>query len=447
VLISEPKYDYIYTLLVAAAIDGVLELPCQYFVRTSSSNVIGSTQGSHIGYREVTVSRPNNGESTSQFTSPLDFPDIITGGYPFPLGTSYDHLRGRTSENTDYAINGLSTNVVKASANTYTVSQNNHKSVNAIKVGYLTKSLQQGFSVFSVQQYQHISDWSFLSESTETIYPSAGSDPPFVTTEAFKYDNPLHMQLTSHVKSTSDGDSVSVENSYPADYVSTTNSVIQKMSGVKFMHNSIIESIQKRKKNNLWYVTGGTFTRFDEIVNGTQSVILPAEISTLQISGAIPEASFVKSKTSDGVPDSRYLTEQTFSYHPQKYYLVEQKKRNNFSTSYLWSYNSTLPIGEFNNATYLELTNALATTSFNETTILSSIYSDSDIRSMIHSIKTALPNARVSTYTFAPLIGITSVTDSNDRSLYYFYDGFGRLNYTKDNDGKILNKYTYHYKK
>lgn len=55
-------------------------------------------------------------------------------------------------------------------------------------------------------------------------------------------------------------------------------------------------------------------------------------------------------------------------------------------------------------------------------------------------------DARMTTYTHEPLIGITSSSDANNRKTTYEYDGFGRLKLVKDYLGNILKKYDYNYK-
>jgi len=52
-------------------------------------------------------------------------------------------------------------------------------------------------------------------------------------------------------------------------------------------------------------------------------------------------------------------------------------------------------------------------------------------------------NAAMTSYTHNPLFGITTLADQNNNILYYEYDGFGRLKTVKDQNGKILNQYTY----
>jgi YD repeat-containing protein len=54
-------------------------------------------------------------------------------------------------------------------------------------------------------------------------------------------------------------------------------------------------------------------------------------------------------------------------------------------------------------------------------------------------------NAVMTTYTYDPLIGVTTSTDANDVTTYYVYDSLGRLKYIKDDKGNILKKYEYHY--
>jgi hypothetical protein len=55
-------------------------------------------------------------------------------------------------------------------------------------------------------------------------------------------------------------------------------------------------------------------------------------------------------------------------------------------------------------------------------------------------------DAQMTTYTYDPLIGITSVSDVNNKPAIYKYDAFNRLWYIKDFQGNILKKYDYHYR-
>jgi len=54
-------------------------------------------------------------------------------------------------------------------------------------------------------------------------------------------------------------------------------------------------------------------------------------------------------------------------------------------------------------------------------------------------------NAQMTTYTYSPLIGMTSVCSYNGAVVYYEYDGLGRLKLIKDQDGNIIKTIDYNY--
>jgi YD repeat-containing protein len=54
--------------------------------------------------------------------------------------------------------------------------------------------------------------------------------------------------------------------------------------------------------------------------------------------------------------------------------------------------------------------------------------------------------ARMTSYTYDPLVGKTSETDENNVSTHYEYDEFGRLRSIKDQFGNIRKSYVYHTK-
>ena len=54
-------------------------------------------------------------------------------------------------------------------------------------------------------------------------------------------------------------------------------------------------------------------------------------------------------------------------------------------------------------------------------------------------------DALMTTYTYDPLVGMTSSTDEKNVTTYYEYDNFGRVKTIKDDKGNILKTYDYHY--
>jgi|GEM_PF-1475839 len=54
--------------------------------------------------------------------------------------------------------------------------------------------------------------------------------------------------------------------------------------------------------------------------------------------------------------------------------------------------------------------------------------------------------SQMSTYTYSPLVGMTSKTDSKGMTEFYEYDSFQRLRFIKDSEGNIIKAFDYHYK-
>jgi YD repeat-containing protein len=123
----------------------------------------------------------------------------------------------------------------------------------------------------------------------------------------------------------------------------------------------------------------------------------------------------------------------------------------------VWGYSNTKIIAVIEGVDYSQASNwyyANSGNSFNGLSTLSDNDIDdnseqvlrdnlNDLRQIIHEND---PNVRVDTYTYDPLIGVTSITDPKGYTVYYEYDDFNRLKQVKDADGHILSENEYNYK-
>ncbi|MEL4309177.1 hypothetical protein, partial [Joostella sp. CR20] len=94
---------------------------------------------------------------------------------------------------------------------------------------------------------------------------------------------------------------------------------------------------------------------------------------------------------------------------------LEVKKTDGPSVVYLWGYSGQYPIAKIENATYQEVATALNTsiTGLNA-------YTEANLGT-INSLRSKLPNAQVTTYTYDPLVGISTITDARGVKTSYDY--------------------------
>ena len=109
-----------------------------------------------------------------------------------------------------------------------------------------------------------------------------------------------------------------------------------------------------------------------------------------------------------------------------------------YVTTYIWGYNNQYPVAKIDHAFYDTAINLLTVS---ETQLQN--LNGAALRDQLHLIRQGLPNAQVTTYTYDPLIGVTSITDPRGYTIYYEYDDQHRLKRVKDKDGNILSENTY----
>lgn len=122
--------------------------------------------------------------------------------------------------------------------------------------------------------------------------------------------------------------------------------------------------------------------------------------------------------------------------------LLEQSKSNDVHEVYIWGYKNQYPVAKIVGSDYTTVIGLISPAILNNINI-----TDTQLRAELQTLRTGLPNALVTTYTYAPLLGVTSETDPRGATIYYEYDAFGRLKLVKDQDGKILKQYDYQFQK
>ena len=119
-----------------------------------------------------------------------------------------------------------------------------------------------------------------------------------------------------------------------------------------------------------------------------------------------------------------YLT-STVDAYDDKANITQYTGADGIPVSVVWNTDKTLPVAQVQNATYASLLALPGGLSAN--------------------FRTSLPNARVVTYVYKPLIGVSQITDANNRNQYFTYDEYNRLTLVRDHDNNILKKICYNY--
>lgn len=152
-------------------------------------------------------------------------------------------------------------------------------------------------------------------------------------------------------------------------------------------------------------------------------------------------------KSQDISSSSTSFTEITLDKYDAKGNLMQYTSRDGTPISIVWGYNSTLPIAKIEGAKYEDISTHVQNiiTLSNEDAVnpvkeIPLLIAEDNLRK-----NSNLNNYQVTTYTYDPLIGVTSITPQSGIREYYRYDTTNRLEKIVDVNDKILKEFTYHY--
>lgn len=143
--------------------------------------------------------------------------------------------------------------------------------------------------------------------------------------------------------------------------------------------------------------------------------------------------------------DYRYELNPLSSYKYDSRSNIIQFIKGGYTTSYLWSYSASYPVAKIEGLSYSEVSDILnpglisyISTSYvpDNNGILAGLYTNSTLQAK---------KPLISTYTYRPMVGILTSTDSRGLTTTYTYDTYNRLISIIGPDGKILEKIDYHF--
>lgn len=344
-----------------------------------------------------------------------------------------------------------------------------------------------------------------LSRTEETTSTDNGA---IVAVAEYKYDNLAHLQLTREIELQSDGTRNVTRFLYPGDYTNTTgfigdmktaNMISLPVETIRYKTNSTGGNVKITGAKLSTYKTGTKKGLLDRewFLETTEPIPLTSfRFSNQCCVNVLPEngtpVSFLLSNK-----DSHYPASEKFLYeYDDSGNLIEIKSAGNVYTSYKWDYENTKPfcvavnarakdvfhtsfeqdgvdfwypksgnkVGTANYTRQLtELTNGRYVLSYWrkisegwEPVIIPVTVSDGTYGISITGVSTTAPidevrfhpaSSQLTTYTYDPVNGVTSVTDPNGNTQYHEYDNLGRLELVRDTERNILKRIEYQFKK
>lgn len=242
----------------------------------------------------------------------------------------------------------------------------------------------------------------------------------------YSYDNPSHLQLTKKTTVNSKGDKIENKYYYPGDeaqlggYSPTELSAINLLKGSELHKTSSLLQAETYCNDVKMQVVKNCYKDW-----GNNHVLLERVL---------------ESKQGDNLKEKQKVIK-----YDKNSNVNEIADASGIRTVVLWGYDYKYPVAKIINSTYADVMGYLGRSANDDLNYLQVMSSD-QLKVELNKIRNNAGSSQVSTYTYAPLIGLTSETDPNGITTYYEYDNFGRLEYVKDDEGNILKKNEYYYK-
>jgi hypothetical protein len=267
---------------------------------------------------------------------------------------------------------------------------------------------------YTVSAY-YINTNSYLpSQKTETIYDVNGTNP-VATITTYTY-NPFDFSRETTITA-SDNSTRKTELKYPTDFSTTSpyNTMITKNIIAPVVESALYKG----------------------------ATLLEKEVHTY---GLQHNAFYVPLQLKQGIGANTPEIRATYQYD-EKGNVREVIKDGIEKTVYLWGYNYQYPIAKIDNAVYSDVSQVLGTTLIQRVGSAAKP-SDADLLTInnLRNNTTVLKEALVTTYTYKPLVGVEAITDPHGVKKTFYYYLSGRLTAVKDENGKTLEEYDYHFK-
>ncbi len=398
------------------------------YISSSGINQLFSNRSNQLNYHVITEvfddGSLKSGAIQRKFYQAVDAGPVTLQGQStigMPYSNNADHFLGRLNEEETYKIDAGKYILQRKRVFDYSfVTKEILLSWFFTKDYDLFQPTPTSISNLSIGYY-HNYIMSLTSEKVSD-YNYDGVTPLLSSSEKIYVKDPFY-NLQSEYISTSNGQQKFIRYKYASDFQNQRNFMNDLIAKKRVSEPVVIQSGKK---------AGATETVLEtkDFSYGSFGVLVAPKILTDIVDPQNPKIVY---------NISRYTT---------KGKVEELLTAEGISVTYLWGYNGQYPIAEIKNATYSEVATALTQAAIDNLNVTT--HSEATMETLIKAasdkLRTALPKAMITSYTYKPLVGMTSKTDTRGVKENYTYDGMQRLQAVLDQLGQVTKAIDYHYR-
>ncbi len=415
-------------------------------IQTSTSNLpLANSGGVYVGYDSVAVvnySASDNGSNTYFYhnTRPtIEYDPIITSNPPLASINKNGLLTKQLTRD--------NANVLLREENiTYTS-----------LFGPVVSGLLRKFGVsgcddgrilncvpYTLRMQQYTLSPSNIVIATKEVLNYDGEDQATRTFETYTYGDNHQLPITT-TSIVSGGEKILTENYYVSDFENSDAVYIDSMKNANMLHQPI--EILQYKLNaddtNKRLLSGKVY----EYSNQSGKIGLIDKVYSSKI--ASPVSVYVPLKTIFNINGLIYENTGQVVYDNNAN-VVETLTTSGSPVAFYWGYDKHFPVAKFDNLSVTDLNaNTTLTGYLDQLDAYNTLNSNAD-RSTLKTLNDNIRNSvagdvMIYTYTYDPLVGLTSQTDPNGITVYYEYDDLNRLKLIRDHEDNIIQHYEYHY--
>jgi len=456
-----------------------------------SCNNLLDLNGSCVGYSEVKVQSLNNGLEIYKYTDLNSNPDVLENSDYFnievlnnvnvvdfigninpkssPFGgpsRSNGHQRGLLKEK----IIKDSFGNIKYHLENFYEEKNKLKNLSAKGVKFNrtflynhydnyfnpnTYTYQAYYSYsrlgFDVAQYQETNGNYKLISAVEKKYDNLSNYNSMTLSYDYSFNKPTN--LNSEKKIDSKGDVYETKYEYADSDLFTFNFNVSDMKTLNMISYPIVITKLKNDK-----IISKVYNEYYSNNNNPFGILNPVRLSkvyNLEINKAIDdfqEFNWYDIEASNfNQIDSRFKVIMEYNKYDDFSNLLEYSKEDGKHVCVIWGYNKTRVIAKIENLNYISIPQS----TIDNLQILSDNDNDNckettcneqQLREALNDLRGLYPDSMITTYTYDPLVGITSITDARGDIIYYEYNDLGKLKCIRDHNNNIKEVYDYNFK-